>query len=223
MLRSVAAVPGIWRASGKELVAFVQICDRLGIDPDWLAAVISYESGWDPAAKNKTSSASGLIQFMADTAAGLGTTTAALRSMSIAQQLPYVERYFKPYIGRMNSLASVYAAVFGPGKGGSNVVAPDSTVIYRSPSIEYVQNAGLDKNPTKGYITKADLASAAQSKLNAASGRRVDVDMEVNVAGMGGASTLLLSAAAGWLVVDWYVRKYGLRWPGTPRALGRAR
>lgn len=216
MLRSVAAVPGIWRASGRDLVAFVQMCDRLMIEPDWLAAVISYESGWDPAAKNPRSSASGLIQFMEDTAASLGTTTASLRSMSISQQLPYVEKFFRRLTGKMTSMASVYAAVFGPGKGDVNVTAPDSTVIYRAPSDEYAKNAPLDR-ANKGYITKADLASAAQSKLDAANGRRIDVDMQVNVASMGGTSALVLSAAAGWALADWYTRKYGLRLPSRRR------
>lgn len=191
--------------------------DRLGVDPDWPAAVISYESGWIPSNKNPTSSASGLIQFTEDTAKSLQTTTAALRAMTIAEQLPYVERYFRPYSGRMKTLSSVYAAVFGPGANGANVVAPDATVIYRSPSQNYSQNTILDYG-RKGYITKEDLARAAQSKLDAAGGVRIEVDLDapppIDVADTSNVPLVLLAAAGGWLLADWYTNKYGLALPG---------
>lgn len=61
--------------SNKE--AFLQkvrlICAKLGIEPDWLMFVMNSESGLNPAAYNPNGGASGLIQFMPDTAKGLGT------------------------------------------------------------------------------------------------------------------------------------------------------
>ena len=69
--------------SNKE--AFLQkvrlICAKLGIEPDWLMFVMNSESGLNPAAYNPNGGASGLIQFMPDTAKGLGTTTEALRKL----------------------------------------------------------------------------------------------------------------------------------------------
>lgn len=101
-------------------VAFVakvkEISKRLLIEPEWLMKVINKETAgtFSPSIKNPTSSATGLIQFMADTAIGLGTTTANLAKMSAIEQLYYVEKYFKPYIGKMHSFADVYIAVFYP-------------------------------------------------------------------------------------------------------------
>ena len=62
---------------------------------DELLSVIEKESSFDHTAKNKNSSATGLIQFMADTAKGLGTTTKALGSMTVLDQLDYVDKYFQ--------------------------------------------------------------------------------------------------------------------------------
>ena len=62
---------------------------------DDLLSVIEKESGFDHTAKNPNSSATGLIQFMADTAKGLGTTTDALGSMTVLDQLDYVDKYFQ--------------------------------------------------------------------------------------------------------------------------------
>jgi hypothetical protein len=86
------------------------------MDPNWLMKVITKESAgtFSPSIKNPTSSATGLIQFMADTAKGLGTSTAKLAQMSAVDQLDYVEKYFKPYKGKMHSFADVYIAVFYP-------------------------------------------------------------------------------------------------------------
>jgi hypothetical protein len=100
-----------------EFIAKIKaICIRLDIDPNWLMKVINKESAgtFSPSIKNPTSSATGLIQFMADTAKGLGTTTAKLAKMSAIDQLDYVEKYFQPYKGKMHSFADVYIAVFYP-------------------------------------------------------------------------------------------------------------
>jgi hypothetical protein len=99
----------------------VAVAGRLGIDPAWLANVINFESaGGNPQARNPTSGATGLIQFMPSTARKLGTTTAALAAMTGRQQMAWVERYFAPYKSRMKSQEDVFSAVFYPvamGKG----------------------------------------------------------------------------------------------------------
>ena len=77
-----------------------QIASRLGVPPDYLMAVMWSESRLDPAATNPEGGATGLIQFMPATAAGLGTSCEALREMSALDQLDYVERFFRPYAPR---------------------------------------------------------------------------------------------------------------------------
>lgn len=95
----------------------VDACARLNIDPAWLANVIWVESKGDPKARNPSTDASGLIQFMPRTAAGLGTTTTAIRGLTGAQQIPLVEKYFSNVIrqyGALKSQEDVLAAVFYP-------------------------------------------------------------------------------------------------------------
>ncbi len=92
----------------------VKICDWLGINPNWLMYVMWFESGLNPAAVNSVSGATGLIQFISSTAAGLGTSTDELRKMSNVEQLDYVYKYLKPYSGKMNNLIDLYLVVFFP-------------------------------------------------------------------------------------------------------------
>lgn len=104
------------------------IAAKLGVMPDWLMFVMKTESGLNSRAVNRTSGATGLIQFMPATARHLGTTTAALAAMSNLEQLDFVYQYFKPYAGRMRSPGDCYAVVFFPVMVGK----PDSYVLQTS-------------------------------------------------------------------------------------------
>jgi hypothetical protein len=98
-----------------EFIAKVKkICGELGINPNWLMAVMYKESGVNPKAVNPNGGATGLIQFMPATAKGLGTTTQALYSMSNIDQLDYVKRYFQPYAKWIKSYADLYLVTFFP-------------------------------------------------------------------------------------------------------------
>ena len=116
-----------------------EISDRLGIDPNYLMAVMHFETGgsFDPKEPNPKSTAVGLIQFIEETADYLGTTTEELASMTALEQLDYVEDYLSPYAGRMNSVLDVYMAVFSPTKGLNQ---PDSYELYTSGSLGYEGN-----------------------------------------------------------------------------------
>ena len=101
----------------EEAQKIVEISERLNTNPGWISKIIDVETGgtWDPAEPNKAGSgATGLIQFMPTTAEGLGTSTSELARMTIIEQLDYVEKYFEPYTGRLNSMEDVAAAVFFP-------------------------------------------------------------------------------------------------------------
>ncbi|MEI6508587.1 MAG: transglycosylase SLT domain-containing protein [Bacteroidota bacterium] len=92
----------------------IDIANKLGTKPEYLMIVMNNESGLDSTAKNPTSSASGLIQFMEATAKELGTTTKALREMSNIDQLDYVYKYLNVYKNKLNSAGEVYLSVFYP-------------------------------------------------------------------------------------------------------------
>lgn len=97
------------------------IASDLQTDPNELMMVMNLESGLNPKATNPNTTATGLIQFMPDTALhGLGVTTDALRGMTATEQLPYVYQYLKPYAGKMKSFKDTYLAVFYPAALGKN-------------------------------------------------------------------------------------------------------
>ena len=142
-----------------------EICQILGVEPDYLMACMAFESAetFSPSIKNAAGSgATGLIQFMPNTAKDLGTTTAALAALTAEQQLEWVLAYFMPYKGRLKTLADVYMAILWP----AGIGKPDSWTLWDKDSrpTTYRQNAGLDLNKD-GKITKSEAAAKVLAKL----------------------------------------------------------
>lgn len=71
---------------------------------------------WCPTTRNQTwvAKRGGFVTITGNTAANLGTTTAALGRMSALEQLPYVERYFAGFGGPFDTLQQVALTVFYP-------------------------------------------------------------------------------------------------------------
>ena len=63
--------------TASQSAAIAQAAGRLGVDVSWLVALISYESGFNPSAKNPSSSARGLIQWIDSRARELGYSSSA--------------------------------------------------------------------------------------------------------------------------------------------------
>lgn len=173
----LAAVRGIEQTSELFRWKLVQVARALGIDPDWLASVISFESAgtFSPSQTNRAGSgAIGLIQFMPSTAQNLGTSTAELAAMTAEDQLDYVAAYFQGFAGRLHTLSDTYLAVLFPaaiGKAGDHVVWNASDANPKP----YQQNRGFDVEG-KGFITVADMTRpVAQVYANAQSRPRIDV------------------------------------------------
>lgn len=141
----------------------LEIAQKLKMDPDYLMAVMAFETGGKFKANTKNmagSGATGLIQFMPATARGLGTSVAELAAMTEIEQLDYVYKYLKPFTGKMNTLEDAYMAVLYPaacGKGPNHV-------LFRKGTITYSQNAGLDVNKN-GFITVAEAAAKVRAKM----------------------------------------------------------
>lgn len=139
-----------WGAKvSKEFRARVrQIESNLGINANWLMAIMAFETGrsLDPATTSLAGSgATGLIQFIPSTARYLGTSTTALARMTAVQQLDYVERYFEDYARRIRNIGDAYMAVLWP----AGINKPDSYVMWEKTGTyarQYAQNAGLDKD-----------------------------------------------------------------------------
>lgn len=145
----------------------LKIADRLLVDPNFLMAIMSFETGatFSPSVKNAAGSgATGLIQFMSSTARSLGTTVEDLEKMTAVKQLDFVEKYFAPHKGRLLSIEDAYMAVLYPkgiGKG------KDFT-LFEKPSVQYRQNSGLDLN-ADGKITVGEACRKVSERLGTAS------------------------------------------------------
>ena len=155
------------RVSPTFRVRTAENCRALGVDPSWLMACMAFESGgsFRPAARNAAGSgAVGLIQFMPQTAAALGTTTEALAGMTAEDQLDYVRRYFEPRRGELRTLGDLYMAILWP----AGIGKPDSHVLFDRSDPDhpahYVQNAGLDLDKD-GRITRGEACARVKAKL----------------------------------------------------------
>ena len=130
----------------------------LKIRPNDLAAVISFETRgtFSPAAKNPNSSATGLIQFMADKYTAYGYTRNQFAALGANEQMKYVVQYLKGRgIGQGSGLGDIYDAVAGYGyrdgdpkynKKGQRVDA-------------YYLNRVWDSN-RDGYVAKGEAVTA---------------------------------------------------------------
>ncbi len=131
-----------------------QVAAKVGANPNHLAAVIHFETGgtWDPSISNAAGSgATGLIQFMPETAAELGTSVDELAQMSALDQLDYVEAYLRRYQGNLGSLSDTYMAVLYPQAIGQR----SGYVLFQAGTTAYDQNQGLDLNGDR-LITKGE-------------------------------------------------------------------
>jgi len=141
-----------------------RVSSNLGVEKEALIKVFEIESNVDPQAVNPHSGATGLIQFMPSTAAGLkpAISTSALRSMTGVQQLKYVESYYKkqPSLGSGN-FEDMYLATFYPKAIGK----PDNYVLGKSKRRQALianQNPGFHTG--KGYVTKGDVLRKIRNK-----------------------------------------------------------
>lgn len=142
-----------------------EVCRSLGWPIDylpWLMACMAFESAatFSPAVKNRAGSgATGLIQFMPDTAHGMGTSVAALETMTAVEQLDYVGDYFRPYARRIRSLADLYMSILLP-----RYVGDDGDATLFSGGVAYRQNSGLDAD-RDGKVTKDEAADKVRAML----------------------------------------------------------
>ncbi|MFA6090403.1 MAG: transglycosylase SLT domain-containing protein [Candidatus Gracilibacteria bacterium] len=140
-----------------------EVCNNLGVKKEDMKIIMTAESRLNPKVVNHTSGATGLIQFMPKTALGLHTTVGALRKMTSIEQLDYVEKYFLPYKGKLNSPKDLYLATFYPaaiGKPEDFVMGSEPHGV--SPEIIARQNSVVALG--KSVITVADFNDYVERK-----------------------------------------------------------
>lgn len=147
----------------------LDVSDRLGINPDWLMAVMYKESGLNAAAYNTQGGAVGLIQFMPATAAALGVTSDVMRSLSNLAQLDYVYKYYYPYKGRLNSYPDLYLATFFPralGWADERVIESGTlsatTIACQNPAIDMDKNKQITVGEFRAYCYKGFSADVVE-------------------------------------------------------------
>lgn len=139
----------------EKAASIARVAKNIGVNPNDLAAVISFETGgtFSPSKRNPNSSATGLIQFMAGSGGTkgkyYGMTRDQFGSLSFDEQMKYVEKYFLDRSSRFragneakNTVADVYGAVTGYG--------------YKKGSREYELNKVWDSNKN-GIIEKGEM------------------------------------------------------------------
>ncbi len=167
------ASQGIERTTNLFRAELVRTADRLDMNPSFIGVVMSLESGFNPQARNPSSKATGLIQFMPETARRLGTTVDALLRMTDVQQLSFVEKFYSRYAGKLSDPGQYYMATFLP----KHVGAPPDRILSSAGEAIYDQNKGLDRN-RDGILTAGDVYSVAESRAKSAEARpRIMVDM----------------------------------------------
>jgi len=137
------------------LTRLSEISSSIGVKPEDLARVMKAESGLNPKATNPYSGACGLIGFMPSIATTLGTSAFELKKMNAIQQLDFVEKYYKPYAGRLHGLEDIYSVTFYPpllGKDMNYVIGSEKGENYAR--LVATQNPGIAKG--KEFATKQD-------------------------------------------------------------------
>jgi hypothetical protein len=159
-----------------------KMCNVVGGDPIDALGTFHNESGNSPKAHNPNGHASGIPQWMPVTLRGLGfrgangytepngayhaalpeerkrlnaLLAASVRTLGHVEQMPWVERYYRPYKGKLVSRAAWYVATFLPADL-ELASDPDAILVAqigsemlpqgRRAGVIYTANAGFDRN-----------------------------------------------------------------------------
>ncbi|MBV9926882.1 MAG: peptidoglycan-binding protein [Acidobacteria bacterium] len=154
----IEGVQGNANVTPEFIEAVEQVADRLGTQPQYLLAAMSFETGgrFDPSIQNGIG-ATGLIQFLKSTAKNLGTTTDKLAKMSGVAQLAFVEKYFEPFKGRLGTLEAVYTSILS-----GSPKKPDA-VLFKAGTPAYKLNP-LDWNDD-GIITAREATTPVAARM----------------------------------------------------------
>lgn len=143
-----------------------EISQRLNCNPEDLVGLMYSESGLSASIQNSNGGATGLIQFMPNTAKAMGTTTNELKNMTPVQQLDYVEKCInmsKGVAGMSSNekvdAGTLYGLVFLPAVADNDVLCDNSSKY----SWAYRGNSGLDLDGN-GNISKQDLSNRVRNK-----------------------------------------------------------
>lgn len=138
--------------------AWAAMARRLGVDPIALARSSFAETGMYR--RHPGNPRAGVWPFIEPTLHRLGWQGSALDFTALLpeDQLPYMERYLQPYVGRLRDDAMVYVVMFLPARLNGALASDDSFVMTSRGDGTgfYESNPVLDRNGD-GRITVGDL------------------------------------------------------------------
>ncbi|NJN46970.1 MAG: hypothetical protein HC808_11395 [Candidatus Competibacteraceae bacterium] len=144
------------------------MCNNLGCDPQHMLKVWFSESIGIYADAKNPAGAYGLNQITNLAGVGWTRTSDEYLKLSAEEQLPFIEKYYTPYKGRLTSIARIYQVNFLPATF-SNVTKPDDVLASKDGPYAWAYNANpaLDPStPKKGYITLGDLEKVVEGAVN---------------------------------------------------------
>lgn len=173
------AVPQLETTTSSFRQKLVDLSLAAGLNPNFVAAVISFESGFNPKAVNKYSGATGLIQWMPS-----NFPVADLIDRTAEEQLPLAIAWLKAHgAARSTRATDYYLSVFLPAfigapshltvglKGSSEPLRlPSGKATNLSLGKMYAQNAVFDTAGV-GSFTIGDVGRKIENLVSAAQGR----------------------------------------------------
>jgi len=179
----------MYQLTAPEQQALQDVATQVGADPASLYKLILFESGWNPAAKNPTSSARGLIQFIDSTAQSLGYGD----SLDLVTKHPTIEGQLRGPVatylqqwGPLDSEQALFMAVFYP---AARTWDPNDTF------------PGWVTEANPGIATPADYMDAVYAAQPVTDEQVAKAIGILPAAGMG----LGLVAIAGAIIALWYM------------------
>lgn len=160
--------------------AVADVADGLGIKVKDIMAIMKHESNYNPQAVNPDTNATGLIQFMPDTAIGLGTSIQDLYKMTGTEQMEYVKKYLKQAGAKPgDDIADLYMLTFMPAfahspddvvlgkRGGGILMLPSGKSSGLSMDKIWSQNPVFAKSSGRDSFTVGDVKNRIRSIMTA--------------------------------------------------------
>lgn len=127
----------------------IKVAAYLKVQPEHLMFLMWFETAktFNPAIQNKTTKATGLIQFMPSTAKFLGTTVEELKLMSNVQQMDYVQKHLGIFKGKYKDWLDLYCGIFWPAAVGKpdNYVISSRIVAKQNPIFDIDKDGDIEK------------------------------------------------------------------------------
>lgn len=175
--------------SSDKIAKVVEVAKELGANPNWLLAVMYFETAYtfNPSKTNSIGSV-GLIQFTRDkkgvnykTIGGAKFLLSDIAKMSFNEQMDLVKAYYKEALGKrkLTSFIDTYLVTFFPAALGK----PDNFVLETSglsASLIATQNPIFDRNKD-GKITKAEVTEYFKKVYES---KGFDFDTDINYTGV---------------------------------------